>query len=202
MPTKLKQNVTNTPGRVKREKQMKRDVASSIKNGAKVHHVHWGPCYPNPRRAIVTFVLYNHATKHCIERKKSREGLQIRRHTIFPLSKGWKRKKNIGLNDITILTNLELICKEMKGTYQVRKDNLKPLYKEAKIQSCEFQSFNIDYYADIQRMSTHLLCGAVNDGIRSSSVTLEVIWATTRYPLWECVFIVIFVGALMAWLFH
>ena len=91
----------------------------------------------------------------------------------------------------------------MDDTYQVRKDNLKPLYKEANIWSYEFQYFNINYHVDIQIMSTHLLCGGVNDDIGSSSVTPEVIGQQEdRSTLWECMFVFIFVGALMEWFFH
>lgn len=63
----------------------------------------------------------------------------------------------------------------MKDKYQVRKDNLKLLFKESKNCSYKFQSFNIKHHVDIQRMSTHLLCGVVNYDIGSSFVTPKFI---------------------------
>lgn len=55
----------------------------------------------------------------------------------------------------------------------------------------------------MQRISTHILCGVVNDDIGSPFVTPEVIdQQQDRSPLWECMFVFIFIGALMAWFFH
>ena len=48
----------------------------------------------------------------------------------------------------------------MEGSYQVRKDNLKPLHKKARIVAAQFQSFNIKYHAKIQKMSSDLVFGA------------------------------------------
>lgn len=73
------------------------------------------------------------------------------------LVKGLKEAKQHDVNDIEVFTNSELICNQMKGIYQVRKENLKPLHKEAINWSCPFQHFTINHSADIEKMSTDIM---------------------------------------------
>ena len=88
------------------------------------------------------------------------------------LVEGLKEAKTYGANDISVYTNSELICNQMKGIYEVRKDNLKPLHKKARIATAQFQSFNIEYHGKIENMSSDLVFGAVSELGASASIEL------------------------------
>jgi len=62
----------------------------------------------------------------------------------------------------------------MKGIYQVRKHNLKPLHREERIVVAQFQCFTINYHADIKRMSSNLVLGVVStvgEGVKHDLVS-------------------------------
>ena len=54
------------------------------------------------------------------------------------LVEGLKEATQYGVNNIEVFTNLELMCNLMKSIYQVRKDNLNPLHKEAIVNAAQF----------------------------------------------------------------
>ena len=98
----------------------------------------------------------------------------------------------------------------MKGIYQVRKDNLKPLHREARIGVAQFYCFTINSHAEIKRMSSDLVSRAVSivgEGVKydlvSPSMPTKVI-DIHRYRSPMCgFFFLMSVGvSLVAWLFH
>ena len=98
----------------------------------------------------------------------------------------------------------------MKGIYQIRADNLKPLYREAINWSRQFQTFTINYSAVIQRMSTDIMSRAllsakvdVKNEIGSPSTATDIIdQHPNTSPVCEWVFVIIFLAYIMAWFFH
>jgi hypothetical protein len=98
----------------------------------------------------------------------------------------------------------------MKGIYQVRKDNLKPLHREARIVVAQFQCFTINYHADIKRMSSNLVLGVVSivgegvkDDLVSPSMPTKVIDGhRCRSLMCGCFLVMVVVVSLVTWLFH
>ena len=117
--------------------------------------------FPNPGRVVVKFVLYNMATNHLFHGKREVLGMTTNNEAYYiALVEGLKEEKQHDVNDIEVFTNSELICNQMKGIYRVRKDNLKPLHKEAINWSFQFQHFTINHSADIEKMSTDIMSRA------------------------------------------
>ena len=69
------------------------------------------------------------------------------------LIEGIQTKGNHGANDIGVFTNSKLVCNQMKGTYKVKKEHLKLLYREARIIASQFDSFTINHHRNTDRMS-------------------------------------------------
>ena len=57
------------------------------------------------------------------------------------LIKWIKTFKMYRANGISVYTNSEIICVQIKGIYQLRKGNLKPLHVEARTIAAEFHFF-------------------------------------------------------------
>jgi len=118
-------------------------------------------CFPNSGRAVVKFVLYNMETNHLFNGKREVLGMTTNNEAYYiALVEGLKEAKQHDVSDIEVFTNSELICNQMKGIYRVRKDNLKPLHKEAINWSCQFQHFTINHSVDIEKMSTDIMSRA------------------------------------------
>jgi hypothetical protein len=134
-------------------------------------------------------------------------GLPIMKHTILPLLKVAKKH---GANDIVVFTNFELIYNQMKGIYEVRKDNLKLLHREARIVVAQFHSFTITYHVDIKRLFNDLLFGAVstigggvkNDLVSTSTPTKFIHGHRYRSPMCGFFLVMIVVVSFMGWLVH
>jgi len=126
------------------------------------------------------------------------------------LIEGLKSAKNYGANDIAVFTNSELICNQMKGMYQVKKENLKQLYREARIMVAQFHCFTITHHSNIRRMSTDLLSGAmstlgrsVEDELASTSIPSEFIGRHCyRYPICGRFLVVLVLVLFMVWFFQ
>jgi ribonuclease HI len=168
-------------------------------------------CYPNPGQAIIAYVLHNMALNHVLQTKREVHGKTTNNEAYYiALVEGLKEAKKYGANDIVVFTNSELICNQMKGIYQVRKDNLKPLHREARIVASQFQCFTINYHAEIKRMSSDLVSRAVSivgegvkDDLVSPSMPTKVIDGHRyRSPMCGCFLLMIVVVSLVAWLFH
>ena len=110
---------------------------------------------------------------HAIEKKKDVCCTTTNNEVYYiSLVEGLKEAKTYGAHDISVYTNSKLISKQMEGIYQVRKDNLKPLHKNARIFATQFQSFNIKYHAKIQKMSSDLVFGVVSELGAGASIEL------------------------------
>ena len=126
------------------------------------------------------------------------------------LIEGLKEEKNNFVNDIVVYMNSQLICNQLNGIFEVRKANLKPLYKEAIMWSSQFKYFSIQWLVDIHRMSTDILVAgmsSVDAGVRddtgSQVIASEVInQHHDNSQICECVILIVFLGAMMAWFFH
>ena len=83
-------------------------------------------CYPNPRKEVITYVLSNIVTRKVIQRK-----LNIPRRTTnnkayyIGLIEGLGTTMEYGSNGIVFFTNSELVCNQMNGVYQVKRERLK-----------------------------------------------------------------------------
>ena len=169
-------------------------------------------CYPNrPGKATIAYVLYNNASNKVFQQMKDVCGRTTNNEAYYiALIEGFKSAKHYGANDIAVFTNSELICNQMKGVYQVKKENLKPLYREAKIMAAQFHCFTITHHSNIRRMSTDLLSGAmstlgrsVKDELASTSIPSEFIGRHYyRYPICGCFLVVLVLVLFMVWLFH
>ena len=115
-------------------------------------------CYPNPGQAIISYILYNNATNKVFQQKNDVCGRTTSNEAYYiALIEGLKTTKKHGANDIGVFTNSELVCNQMKGTYQVRKYNLKLLHREARINASQFDTFTIHHHRNIKRLSRDLL---------------------------------------------
>ena len=65
-------------------------------------------------------------------------------------------------NGISVYTNYELVCRQMKGVYQVRKENLKLFNVEARTIAGELNFFTINHHSYINKMSVELLVGEMS----------------------------------------
>ena len=91
-------------------------------------------CYPNPGQAIISYILYNNATNKVFQQKNDVCGRTTSNEAYYiALIEGLKTTKKHGDNNIVVFTNSELVCNQMKGTYRVKKDNLKLLHRESRI---------------------------------------------------------------------
>ena len=167
-------------------------------------------CYPNPDQAVITYVLHNKSLNHVLQSQREVYGRTTNNEAYYiALVEGLKTAKKNGANDIVVFTNSELICNQMKGIYQVRKDNLKLLHREARIVAPQFHSFTINYHAYRKRTSNDLVSGGVStigggvkNGLVSTSTPTKFIHGH-RYRSQMCVFflVMIVVVSFMAWLF-
>jgi hypothetical protein len=151
------------------------------------------------------------ALNHVLQTKREVHGKTTNNEAYYiALVEGIKTTKKYGANDIVVFTNSELICNQMKGIYQVRKDNLKPLHREARIVVAQFQCFTINYHAEIKRMSSDLVSrevsivgeGVKDDLVSPSMPTKFIDGHRYRSPMCGCFLLMIVVVSLVAWLFH
>ena len=86
-------------------------------------------CYPNPGKAVITYVLCNIVTSKVLQRK-----MNIPRRTknneayYIALIEGLGTAREYGSNGILVFTNSELVCNQMNGVYQFKKERLKELH--------------------------------------------------------------------------
>jgi len=132
-------------------------------------------CYPNPGQAVITYVLHNKALNHVLQSQREVYGRTTNNEAYYiSLVEGLRKMKKHSANDIVVFTKSELICNQMKWIYQVQKDNLKLLHREARIVVAQFHSFKITYHADIKRIYSDLLSGAmstIGGGVKNDLVS-------------------------------
>ena len=96
-------------------------------------------CYPNPGQETIEYVLCNNVLNKVIHRKRDIRGTKMNEEAYYiSLIEGLKKARMYIANGISVYTNYELVCRYMKGIYQDRKANLKPLHVEARTIVGEF----------------------------------------------------------------
>ena len=83
------------------------------------------------------------------------------------LIEGLKTTRMYRANGISVYTNSELVCRKMKGIYQVRKVNSKPLHVEVRTIAGEFHFFTINHHSDINRMYVDLMNVNSKGGVKT-----------------------------------
>ena len=78
-----------------------------------------------------------------------------------------------GSNGIVVFTNSELVCNQMNGVYQVKKERLKELHGITNNIVSQFQFFGIRHCTNVNKMSADLLCGEMK--MHDSSIKDELI---------------------------
>ena len=86
-------------------------------------------CYPNPGKAVITYVLSNIATGKFIQRKMNISGRTTNNEAYYiGLIEGLGTTMKYGSNGIVVFTNSELVCNQINGMCQVKKEGLKELH--------------------------------------------------------------------------
>ena len=68
-------------------------------------------CYPNPRKAVITYVLSNIATRKVVQRKMNIPGRKTNNEAYYiGLIEGLGTTMKCGSNGIVVFTNSELVC--------------------------------------------------------------------------------------------
>ena len=135
-------------------------------------------CCPNPGYATIEYVLRNNVLNKVIHRKRDICGTTTNNEAYYiDLIEGLKAAIIHRANGISVYTNFELVCRQMKGIYQVRKRNLKSLHVEARTIAGKFHFFMIDHHSDINRMSVELLVGELStprEGVKNEMVSTSI----------------------------
>ena len=76
---------------------------------------------------------------------------------------GIKESKTYSVDHIFVYTNSKILCNQMKGIYQVRKENLIPLHTEGRSIVSQFHLFTINHHSNIKRMFIDLLSGTMSN---------------------------------------
>ena len=119
-------------------------------------------CYPNPRQFMITYVLYNSPMNKALKRKGNVPGRKTNNEAYYiALIEGIGNSREYGSNVIVFFTIFELVCRQMKGMYQDKKENLKQLHKNNNNIVNQFQSFIISHCANVNMISSDLFYGAI-----------------------------------------
>ena len=89
------------------------------------------------------------------------------------LIEGLRTTREYGSNAIVVFTNSELVCNQMKGMYQVKKERLKQLHGKANNIVRKNYFFSIGHCSNVNKMYGDLLCGAMP--IQDSSLKYELV---------------------------
>ena len=83
-------------------------------------------CYPNPGKAMITYVLSNIVTSKVVQRKMNIPGRTTNNEAYYiGLIEGLGTTMKYGSNGIVVFTNSELVCNQMNGVYQLKNERLK-----------------------------------------------------------------------------
>lgn len=111
---------------------------------------------------MITYVLSNIATSKVVQRK-----MNIPRRTTnneayyIGLIEGLGTTMKYGSNGLVVFTNSELVCNQMNGVCQVKKERLKELHGIAYNIVSQFQFFIIGHCTNVNKMFAELLRGAM-----------------------------------------
>ena len=82
--------------------------------------------YPNPGKAVITYELSNIVTSKVVQRKMNIPGRTTNNEAYYiGLIEGLGTTMEYGSNGIVVFTNSELVCNQMNGVCQVKKERLK-----------------------------------------------------------------------------
>ena len=97
----------------------------------------------------------------------------------------------------------------MNGEYKVWKDHLKHLHREANNVANQFQTFTINYQAEVKRMCRDLVSSSratitcdVHYDDPTKSIPKGVILGNQLFPWCGCYLLILVVMSIMAWLYH
>ena len=131
-------------------------------------------CYPNLEKIVITYVLSNIATSKVVQRKMNIPGRTTNNEVYYiALIEGLGTTMEYGSNGIVVFTNSELVCNQMNGIYQVKKERLKELHGIANNIVSQFQFFSIRHCTNVNNMFANLLCGEMKSN--DSSIKDELI---------------------------
>ena len=129
-------------------------------------------CYLNPRKAVITYVFSNIANSKVIQRKMNILGRTTNNEAYYiGLIEGLGTTMEYGSNGIVFFTNSELVCNQMNGVCQVKKERLKELHGITNNIVIQFQFFSIRHCKNVNKMSVDLLCGEMK--IQDSSIKVN-----------------------------
>ena len=93
---------------------------------------------------MITYVLSNIATSKVVQRKMNIPGRTTNNEVYYiGLIEGLGTTMEYGSNGIVVFINSELVCNQMNGTCQVKKERLKQLHGKANNSVRQFQSISI-----------------------------------------------------------
>ena len=123
---------------------------------------------------MITYVLSNIMTSKVVKREMNIPG-RTKNNKAYCIGfiEGLGTTMEYGSNGIVVFTNSELVCNQMNGVYQVRKERLKELHRIANNIFSQFQFFSIRHCTNVNKMSIDLLHGAIP--IQDSSIKDELI---------------------------
>ena len=130
-------------------------------------------CYPNPGKAVITYVLSDIVTIKVVQRKMNIPGRTTNNEAYYiALIEGLGTAREYRSNGIVVFTNSKLVCNQMKDMYQVKKETLKQLHLKSNNIVSQFQFLSIRHCTNVNKMSVDLLCGAmrIQDSDRKSVV--------------------------------
>ena len=85
---------------------------------------------------------------------------------------GLRHARELGASEIEVVGDSELIAKQLQGLYKVRKEDLRPLYEEARALVRQFERFSIRTVPRAQNARADALVNAALDGtLRGASST-------------------------------
>ena len=121
---------------------------------------------------MITYVLSNIATSIVVQRKMNIPGRTTNNKAYYiGLIEGLGTTMDYRSNGIIVFTNFELVCNQMNGMCQVKKERLKELHGIANNIVSQFQFFSIRHCTNVNKMSVDLLRGAMP--IHDSSIKDE-----------------------------
>ena len=102
-----------------------------------------GACSGNPGKAGIGAVFYDEKGQQICELSHYLGNATNNIAEYQSLISALKKAKEIGLDNLFIYTDSELLARQINGFYKVRNENLKPLYKRAKEMLTNFKSIKV-----------------------------------------------------------
>ena len=137
-------------------------------------------CFPNPGLAMIRYIIYNNSLKHTLEIKKYVCGTTTNNEVYYiSLVEGLKEEKTCDTNYILVYTNSQLICNQMQGIYQVRKDNLK--HKKKHLQNRHLYWFPTRSFGGGDIDNNSMLAPTPSSETSPNTRSLDIFWILAWY---------------------